>query len=187
MEKLMGAALAMMVALALSGVAYACWEQTIYVEGEIETGELCVGFTAISCNDEGIDPGHDKDVGYCECWLEEQKCEWPACEYAEIYIGNAYPCYSVTVTVEITNCGSIPVNLADCDFEIGGDLAPWVEVYFDGDWPGYPQIDPEQTVQGYINIHIAQLDEYYGECPMNATASITVYAHFCQWNEICVQ
>jgi hypothetical protein len=200
MKKMIGIFAALMVALAMTGVAYACWKQTLYIKGTVETGEVCVGFVDIDCNDDGTDPGYTKDVGSCSCYLDEEswKCSTEehgdAYETAVIEITNAYPSYSVTVTVTVANCGTIPVNAVDIGYEITGDLAPWVEItdYGTSLKPPY-QIDPCNTATGWATIHIKQwvdFDEDGEEdpneiCPMNSSATIYAEILFCQWNETC--
>ena len=185
---------ALMFALTASGVAYACWSQTIYIKGTVNTGELCVGWEKAwtDDNNNNIDPGKDKDVGCSEVELQGQKGlhgENPVYENLVITIENVYPCYETTVTAVIANCGGIPVVVSDCDFVVTSDpdnLEPFLDVdceivdYPENFYPDY-QIDPCETVTVACHLHVLQ-DVDNRVCPMNATLTFEGYVTFVQWN-----
>jgi len=199
MKKTVGMFAALIIALAMTGVAFASWSQIITISGTVETGELVVGFVDIMDDDDGTDPGYTKDVGDTVVSLETvkgQHLEDDLYETAVITITDAYPSYSVTVTVYVANGGTIPVNAYGItDPVITGELAPWVEITgydINLPWPGgYPQIDPCDEVSAWVTIHILQwvdlnqdgLETPEEICPMNSTATITTTIEFVQWNE----
>lgn len=54
-----------LIALVVAGLAYAHWSETLYINGSVSTGELDVAIISATCNDEGIDPGKNKNVVSC--------------------------------------------------------------------------------------------------------------------------
>jgi len=166
--------------LGISGVAYAHWSETLYINGTVETGELDLEFSSATCNESPEAGG--KDVGHCEVELIDTDDDGDD-DKVQITITNGYPCYACDIVVEIHNNGTVPANLVKLDFDVTGPLAPWVEVSFSGSWPGFPQIDPGQTVTGVISIHIAQEDAQGNLCPESSSATIAGYAEFWNWNE----
>jgi len=191
MKKIIGVFAALMVALAMTGVAFACWSQTIYIEGTVETGEVCVGFVGADCEDEEY---LGKDVGDVSCDLEDWKCyteeHGDAYETLVMTLSNVYPSYEAWCEITIANCGTIPVNLVDLVIRPVSDPngllkhVDWEIV--DWYWPNCPQIDPCETVTAVIYIHIEQEVDMQ-ECPENATATFEGELVFCQWNEECVR
>lgn len=192
MKKIVGVFTALMVALAMTGVAFACWSQTIYVEGTVETGTVCVGWSDVdSWDNEYL----GKDVGSVDAQLENVKGfhgETLIYETLVINLSNVYPGYEAWIEVSISNGGTIPVNLVDFDISPVEDPENLLKhVYWDiidVEWENFPQIDPCQTVTAWICIQIIQ--EVDGqECPQDASATFAGYLTFCQWNEAeeCIQ
>lgn len=191
MKKAIGMFVALLLALGMSGLAYAHWSQIIYIDGTVETGTVCVGWLYVDYED---DEYLGKDVGEVDAWLDDPKGEHDGDTIYEtlvVDLVNVYPCYESYIYVEIANGGSIPVNLVDCDIEPVSDpdnLIRFVDCWIDdGEWDNYPQIDPCETAWAIIGIHILQevWDEELGEnvtCPENATATFEGYLTFDQWN-----
>lgn len=194
MKSILGAFVALTLALGMSGFAYACWSQTLYIEGEVETGEVCVGYVYTDSWDEEY---LGKDVGDIDCWLEDEKGEHdedPIYETLVIELSNVYPSYGAYIEVWIANGGSIPVDLVDFDIELVSDpegLLDFVDwEIIDCNWPRYPQIDPCDVVGFWVHIHIMQEVDLNGNgtiepdeiCPQNATATFEGYLEFVQWN-----
>ena len=145
MKKLGIIALVLVLALGAMGVGYAHWQQTLYIEGTVNTGSYCVGFLNASTTDPcvslcpvcdpgdigpnpesgTVDPGYDKNVGCAEAMVSVEKdcCteNKTAYEQLDIVICNAYPSYTANVTFSLKNCGTVPGNvLALTITEIGG-------------------------------------------------------------------
>lgn len=191
MKKAIGMFAALILALGMSGLAYAHWSQTIYIEGSVETGTVCVGWLDVDYEDYEY---LYKDVGEVDAWLEDLKgwhIEDPIYETLVVELNNVYPSYEAYIYVEIANGGTIPVNLNDCDIypvSDPDDLIRFVDCWVDEDyWPDYPQLDPCDTAWAVIGIHIMQevWDEGLGEwvtCPEDATATFAGYLTFDQWN-----
>jgi len=194
MKKAIGMFAALIIALAMTGVAYACWRQTIYVTGTVKTGKLCVGWVdAWTDDNSGNDPGYEKNVGSSVVELKDKKGthgEDIVYEKLKITVNNVYPCYSTTVTAVVANGGTIPVVVNGCPtVNIISDpkgLAPFLDVtcsivdYPKTFWPDM-QIDPCQTVTVQCTLHVLQdVDEI--ECPQNARLEFEVAIEFVQWN-----
>lgn len=142
MKKAMGMFVALMLALGMTGVAFAHWSQILYIEGTIETGELCVGLRDTGVNDKGLDPGfdtdlnvqvtYDKNVASITSTNVEEKCMHGDVQYYHkevITITNAYPSYAPGWTTEIANCGTIPVKISSFVLKPPiGDWPKWIEL-----------------------------------------------------------
>jgi len=193
-----------MLVLATTGIAYAMWSETLKINVTINTGDVAVEWSSWDCNDKGIDPGYDKDVG--QCFVDSEVVdEHGNVIKLNITLNNTYPSYNVTVSGEVDNIGSIPVepywffidmngngvydsgedtNITLCtDYELNLDTDGKADVDFhvylktDGGNDG-TQIDPgESDTYGFI-IHVKQ----------NATECTTYTFHvvlvFAQWNEV---
>lgn len=96
----------MLIALTSCGIGYAHWTDTLEIGGTVQTGETNANFIACGSNDPlgSIDPGKDKDVGSCECWIE--------CRHKIIVeIENAYPYYECDIYGTAHNGGTIPERI----------------------------------------------------------------------------
>lgn len=186
MKKAIGMFAALAVALAMTGIAYAHWSQTIYIDGSVSTGSVCVGWENVYCNDYGIDPGYDKDVASCDAYLWGWKGmhgDNDIYENLTINISNVYPCYSVTVTAVVANCGTIPLHIYDAGFTILSDpkgLEPFLEVTCDC-FPENLQLHPCESVEIECTLHVLQ-EVGENTCPENATLTFAGYVTFGQWN-----
>lgn len=180
MRQGIGMFVVLILVLGMSGVAYAHWSETLYISGTVDTGELDLEFSSAVCNEHPEAEG--KDVGHCEVVLIDTDGDGDH-DTVQLTITNGYPCYACDVVLDIHNNGTVPANLVEYDFDVTGDLAPWVEVSFSGTWDGFPQIDPCQTVTGVISIHIAQEDSGGNVCLEDSSATITGHAEFRNWNE----
>lgn len=183
--KAIGMFVALVLALGMTGVAFAHWSQIIYIEGTVETGTVCVGWLDWENSD---NEWLGKDVGSVAVWLEDVKGTHETDNIYEtlvIELNNVYPSYEAYIEVEIANGGTIPVNLVHFDIENIVDTENLLDyIYIDienCDWPGFPQIDPCQTVSATIYIHILQGTEP-NLCPENATATFEGHLVFNQWN-----
>lgn len=174
-----------LVALALSGFSYAHWSGWMYIDGEVETGDLGAEIVTWFCDDKGIDPGYTKDIAQCYCSIDEVDPH-----YAYVTIENAYPSYEVRFTCDIENTGTIPwfmltpkvngVTLVDgeyVDFDLDGDGDPDVNImYIDGETK---QVHPGGFVEWSLRIHIKQTADYCGE-----TYYFILEVEVIQWNMV---
>lgn len=158
--------IAVVLALALMGVAYALWSETLDIDGTVHTGEVDVAFQNASDDDNGIDPGYDKDVANCTVNVAGDG------NSMDITINNGYPSYTCTVTYEVFNSGTIPVKLQSFSGVVPSEL----EITQSGLSVG-GQIDAGQAVTATIAIHVEQ------EAAEGATYTFTKDFLFVQWNE----
>ena len=165
----------LMVALSLTGFAFAHWNDRVYVSGTIRTGFVEADFDSAVSNDPPgtIDPGHDKDVGCTTV-------TGIGTDTLTVTVTNAYPCYSSRVDYSITNTGTIPVVIQS--IEVDENLAapgiqdiPEIDVTITGIRVG-DQIDPSQEENGSIWIHVNQCADEEG------TYEFTVTVLSVQWN-----
>jgi len=134
MKKAIGMFAALILALGMTGVAFAHWSQTIYIEGTVETGTVCVGWVYVDYEDYEY---LNKDVGEVDAWLDDPKgwhIEDEIFGTLVVDLINVYPSYEAYIYVEIANGGTIPVNLVD--FDIGpvsdpDDLIRFVDCWID--------------------------------------------------------
>ena len=191
------------IVLAMTGVAYAMWYETLKVNVTVDTGEVDVEWSKWGCNDHGIDPGYDKDVGQCFVSAEKYDEEGDVIKL-NITLNNTYPCYNVTIYGTVDNIGTIPVepymffvdsnqngvydrgetqvNLntwykLDLDGDGEDDIEFMVYLHHDGADDG-TQIDPNSYDTYGIVIHVLQ------EASENSTYTFHLAFIFAQWNEV---
>ena len=132
-------ALAIVLALGVMGAALAQWNETLTIDGTVNTGELDVQFSAQKSNDDGdqLDPSvcgtwtgttdpnnttnwtwtgtrYAYDVGSTTCELTQVGSTDPndgGMNTMTITVDNAYPCYYGNVAFTIDNIGTIPVHI----------------------------------------------------------------------------
>ena len=164
-----------LVALAVMGMGYAHWSQTLYINGTVTTGKLCVGIADMGTNDppNTKDPGKDKDVGKTISMNVSEKCEHNGTKYYEevVYvITNAYPCYNSTGYFRIANCGTIPVNITGVSCTYNTTALDVTVSAITG------QLDPCEVRDGTIDFHVKQTAEQNKTYIINCTISAI------QWN-----
>lgn len=179
MKNTIGMFAALMIALAMTGVAFAHWSETLYISGTVSTGEVDADFDSASSNDPPgtVDPGYDKNVGCTEVTGIGTKT-------LTVTVTNGYPCYSSRIDYAITNTGTIPVKIQSIEIEptnftlasASGSNDGEVYVEVTGIAVG-DQIDPSQEKNGDLEIHIEQCAEE------KATYTFTVTILLIQWNE----
>jgi hypothetical protein len=157
----------LLLALMLTGIAFAMWDKTIHLYGTVDTGEVNLISTSVADDDTGIDPGKDKDVADTTGWVDAVDPQ-----IVHILITNGYPCYYVYVHITVLNTGTVPVKLQDIiHTSVPSELT--VEA---SDSIG-EQLDPGDRRDYTVYIHIeqpaAELATYY----------FTVELWFVQWNE----
>jgi len=156
----------LMIALMVVGISYAMWDKYLYIDGTVNTGEVDADFTDAYCDDTGIDPGYDKDVGSCTV-------TGIGTQTLTVTVDNGYPSYRCRVDYEINNIGTIPVKIQAITLDNPNtEITVTVTGITVGD-----QIDPGFGFWGDLEIHVeqsaAELATY--------TFSLTIY--LVQWNE----
>ena len=166
--------------LAIIAGAIAMWSDTLKINATIETGKVEVKFSDWYCSDEEADPQaegfhneEEKDVASCDISVEEADGYGMPIKLL-VTLDNAYPGYSVEVTLVIDNIGTIPVKLlthtiSDVDEDA---LYVWLKI------PEDTQIDPSGYSTYVLHITVLQTAEE------NATYIFEVELVFAQWNEV---
>jgi len=123
MKKVALTMLTLVLALAVAGIGYAKWSDTLTVSGAVTTGKLEIKFDSKYRNDLGLDPceagtwtipqqggeptwvgqTYTKDVGCVSAGFDGHS--------ATIALNNAYPSYWASVLWDVKNTGDIPVKL----------------------------------------------------------------------------
>jgi len=162
-----------MVALLVTGFAYAVWTETLYIEGTVETGYLdaqMVPRYSWDSEPEG------KDYSGIYCYVKEGE------PYTLIVVvKNAYPCIHYYQQFGIENTGSIPLNITRIS-EPRGNLTGVgrVEVLDSDLGPiSLPiQVDPEGTAWFVLHVHLNN------DAEEDSTYTFEVEITVAQWNEM---
>jgi len=112
--------------LGLSGFSYAHWTDQLFVQGQINTGNICVDHYGVSQGDTGPDlmyipqadnivtvPG-GKDIA--QTTVGTSTIDGLA-KVMTITINNAYPMYAVPLDTHAHNCGPVPITLYQVVFD----------------------------------------------------------------------
>jgi len=157
MKKIGLISLAVVLALGAMGAALAQWNETLTVNGTVDTGELDVEFSAQKSNDDG----DQNDPCECGAWTEHTNAHdssgwtWTGTRYLynagsttcaltkegstdphddgmntmTITVDNAYPCYYGNVAFTIDNIGTIPVHIESIKLiSLSKDSTPYILV-----------------------------------------------------------
>jgi hypothetical protein len=205
MKKIGLLCLALVLALGSLGVGYAMWYQTVYIHGDVTTGNLqmCIeentwlvkdgevgaDWNAITACDAGIPevfpaPG-GKDVGWTEL-------NWNDCNSLDVVVHNAYPCYYNHIDIYVDNIGTIPTkqwkavvtydsntwtfyNSSYQCLDLDGVDGPDLWLRFGDSW-GVQQ-EPGGFYDLSFDFHVLQ------PAPQGATLEFTIAVTWVQWNE----
>jgi hypothetical protein len=158
MKKIGLLCLALVLALGTLGIGYAAWIDTITIEGQVTTGELCWEFVSCSLLDDvqpvnyggdyptatpdyTCNPGFTLKPGDGYFWKLDKNVAWGAQNITnggktlEVTLNNAYPCYFNSLSFYVYNCGTIPLKVDH--IVINGQIytrgVPYVQYDFNGD------------------------------------------------------
>lgn len=184
MRKLGIACIILLLALVTMGISCAGWTGFMFLSHSVETGVVSAGIRSYSVNDYGRDPTWfggvnpgNKDLGYIVCSDGPSSGKLDGISYSEnvdveIY---GYPSYAPGCTLEVANCGTIPVTVDQFEIDWEGELTgnvlvgKWTVDYPDGNrdqGKGFSSlekairdacIDPEQSI--WLNIQFRVSDE----------------------------
>jgi len=171
-SKIFGLLAMVMVALLVTGFAYAVWTETLYIEGTVETGYL----------DAQMVPGYSwdsepegKDYSEIYCYVEEED------PYTLIVVvENAYPCIDYYQGFGIENTGSIPLNITRISGPYGNLTYVGTVVVLDsylGPISLPIQVDPGEIAWFVLYVH---LDNNAEE---SSTYTFEMEITVAQWNE----
>jgi len=180
-SKMVGLFALVMIALTVAGFAYAHWTEKLVINGTVNTGKLDLAWSC-ECwdNDDEL-----KDVGEISCNIED--------DTLTITVNNAYPCYEVGGTINITNVGTVPAVLKEYEIKLPDDVkyeydpdTGEITLYYKEDvmakgtitFEGnIKQIDPEETVCIDFAIHFTNPG-----LPENWSGTFTITLYFENWS-----
>lgn len=193
-----------MLGLLSTGVAYAHWSETLFIQGTVDTGE--VDWEFIFNNETQKDHGLDwtSNVGMTEIWQLDKDVGSTTIGYRDtdtdgdydtmdITLNNVYPCFFEHISFMVRCNGTVPIIYKQAEFYVGGDLVLTLTSpgYFtlDLDGDGYADVeirwgDSFGTQLHYndeldmsFKIHVLQ------EAPQSAQLSLSIHLIAVQWNE----
>ncbi len=215
--------LVMVIALGGIGTAFAHWSSTVTITETITTGSVKIGIRDMGTNDAGSqnDPGwnantsqlvrYDKHVATATSVNGTTRCFKDigglfGGQYYESVtetLTNVYPSYAPTITLQITNCGTIPVKLT-WETVVTSDpngLAPYLHIVkWNATYPGGSasggnatgiadlldcfQLHPCETIELSFTKHIMQSlpGTPLVNAPQGATLVLTHTVTGTQWN-----
>lgn len=147
---------AVFVALAVLGLGYAWWTETLTINGTLTTGKLEVKF---------VDGVTKSCSSYIECTATVSDTS------ISVTVVNAYPCGWCNITFTINNTGTIPAKVK----AINISPSPALSVSIDGLSVG-TIILPNQTVSPVLKIHATEAADE------TTTYTFTVTIEFGQFN-----
>jgi hypothetical protein len=184
--------IALLAALATTGVAYGLWSETLTIRGTVHTGEVDARWTFVSCAEFYPWPqgGHSgevegKDVGVTMAQIDPNDPH-----ILRLTVENAYPSYAVDCQVHFMVEGTVPVRVRGTMIrptsanltcrEVTGDQTKTLVCdqmtirYFDGIGS---QIHPGDEAASSLMFHVEQA------AAENSTYEFEVGVCLAQWNE----
>jgi hypothetical protein len=174
--------LALILSLALVGVGYGVWANTLAIQGTVQTGDFNAKFTAASTNDPPgtIDPGKHKDVGSCTAKLVEDGCWCGKTGKVKVVVSNAYPSYECEVDVTIEKGGCLP----ECIKYVVIDSPPELTVEDLSHLGGTVLNHSGDKVKGKFRVHVEQSAQQ--DATYQFTVSMTTGLwYFCRCQHGC--
>jgi len=166
MKKTIGMFAALMVALAVTGFAFAHWSEILTISGTVNTGILDVELAAGRSWDT---ENEWKNYSSISCWVDQENSNKLIVE-----VTNAYPCIDYYQEFTITNTGTIPVHLYVTWID-----SPDPEINVDVTGIDCVQLHPDletNTVTGTIHVHVKQ------DAEENHTYTFGLEILAIQWN-----
>ena len=164
----------------------AMWSETLRANVYVNTGEVKVKWSEWYCSDTGPDPQDEyygysneegKDVAQCIVTAEQWAHDPPDPIKLNITLVNAYPGYSVNVTMIVDNIGTVPVKLYNISWtHWDPEDAEALFVYMV--YPTDTQIEPGENATYVLYITVLQ------SANETSTYSFDVELTFAQWNEV---
>jgi hypothetical protein len=133
--------LVLVIALAVLGVGYALWSETLTIQGTVQTGEVDVEFSTHpveECIDiNGVltcpEPPEKADAANCTVeWLggDTDPNGDNGANLLQVSVTGMYPSYHCKVGFDVTSTGNVPVHVWLP--EATGDIPAWVATNFEG-------------------------------------------------------
>lgn len=189
MKKAIGMFAALILALGMTGVGYATWQKSLYINGTVNTGTVDVAWSEEYSWDTDdwvfIDdlPSDIKDVSKILCEIDDLDLNT-----LHVTVTNAYPSIDYYNVVNIANVGTIPVHLYVVSLNSPAVVEVDISYYYDYDLTrsitelpdGYIQLHPGEIIYAVIHVHITQdaVEGRIGELAYTFDAEIVAV----QWN-----
>lgn len=160
MKKIGMLVLVLVLALGSMGTAFALWQDVLFLDATVGTGNIELIWT----QGEPSAIGDDKDVSTYGCVIVD--------DTLSITIGNAYPCVDYVFPIDLHCTGTIPVHTS---FTMtAGNIDPlWITLPA---WDGL-QVHPAQDLMGEVVIHLDNTAD------QGATYTVTYDLVYWQYNE----
>ncbi|MBA7593858.1 hypothetical protein ES703_00792 [subsurface metagenome] len=184
MKKAIGMFAALILALGMSGIAYAHWSETLIISGTVSTGNVDVAWSDVGSWDTDdwvlIDGELTdiKDVSSIVCKIDVDDPN-----LLHVTVTNAYPCIDYYNVVDIHCVGSIPVHLYGVSIP-STDPAVLVEIsYYEDPAAKIPieslpvQLHYCEQIYALIHVHLVQDEALEGQ-----TYTFTAEIVADQWN-----
>jgi len=190
------------VALGMTGLTYATWYKYLYINGQVDTGTLCLEYIGSSffqkdqgndwtCETHNLDNAWQltKDVGSTTGDFIDQ--DGDGClDTLILTASNVYPCYYNEISVRIHNCGTIPLHIMGVVIDWNGQtiILPNGQLVILYDEAGNEvielryldhagmQMHPSQTIEDSFDFHILQ------PAKMGHQYTFTIRFVYAQWN-----
>jgi len=197
--KILALPMVVMLGLFSTGVAYACWSDTLYINGSVATGTLCAEFVPpVITTDYGNDWTCDyglinvrqltQDVGSSSAYIVGTTCP----DTIQITLDNVYPSYYEYITFWAHNCGTIPWRIQNVVFKtLSGDITIEdsqylqldldddgyndVEIYWGNNFGDLVNVGDKVSIS--FEIHVLQ------EAPQGVSLSFTAEINVVQWDQ----
>jgi predicted ribosomally synthesized peptide with SipW-like signal peptide len=181
--------LVLVIALAVLGVGYAFWSETLTISGTVQTGEVDVEFSTydpVECVDTQTGLCQPEPAGKetaAECTVEWSQNNTEAgddgFDQLLVTVTGMYPSYHCKVSFDVTSTGSVPVHVKWP--EPTGDIPEWVATDFESCYPDSIQLHKDESTDPCtIDIHFTN-EQAPPEGSGPYTFGWTILAH--QWNE----
>lgn len=186
--------------LLMTGFAYACWSQTLYIEGSVASGELDWEIKGpINCMDELGENDWNADCSW-NFWQVDKDVGGPTVlrladtdgdgdnDTLYVKLQNAYPGYAEEISFYVHNNGTIPlvfekVIIDNQEISDGGTI--FLDLTGEGDndikirWGDSVGDQFEPCISKEVSFSILVLQD----APQGATLSFTIKLVAVQWNE----
>jgi hypothetical protein len=153
----------LVIALAVMGVGYALWSETLTISGSVQTGEVDIEFSqhpVLECVDVNgeltcPEPPEKADAANCTVAWSNTATD-PNDTGANnllVTVTGMYPSYHCKVGFDITSTGTVPVHIWQP--EPTGDIPPWVAYDFSCYPAGFQLHQGESTGVCTMDIHFS--------------------------------
>lgn len=175
MKKAMGMFAALILALGMSGLAYATWSETLKISGTVKTGTVDVEWSEV---DNWDTEKPEKDVSWIACEIDDTDPN-----LLHVTVTNAYPCIDYYNIVNIHCVGTIPVHLNEVFVSPPDPAAVEVTISY---WLDSGCTDPASlpvqlhtcdTIYARIHVHVLQ------KATQGHTYTFTAEIDAVQWNK----